>query len=41
MKNEYTAAIKKVDDWWVGWIEELPLCNKVVLSVDELLMALL
>ena len=27
MKNEYTAIIKKEDDWWVGWIEEVPGVN--------------
>jgi hypothetical protein len=20
---QYTAIIKQVDDWWIGWIEEL------------------
>jgi predicted RNase H-like HicB family nuclease len=24
MKNEYTAVMKQEDDWWVGWIEEIP-----------------
>lgn len=27
MKNEYTAIIKQEDDWWVGWIEEVPGVN--------------
>jgi len=27
MKNEYTAIIKKEDDWWVGWIMEVPGVN--------------
>ena len=27
MKNEYTAIIKKEEDWWVGWIEEVPGVN--------------
>jgi len=27
MKNEFTAIIKKEDDWWVGWIEEIPGIN--------------
>lgn len=27
MKNEYTAFIKQVDDWWVGWIAEIPGVN--------------
>jgi hypothetical protein len=21
---EYTAVIKHVDKWWIGWIEEFP-----------------
>ncbi len=24
MKNEYTAIIKKEEDSWLGWIEEVP-----------------
>lgn len=24
MKNEYTAVVKQENDWWVGWIEEVP-----------------
>ena len=24
MKNEYTAVIKQENDWWIGWIEEVP-----------------
>lgn len=27
MKNIYTAVVKKADDWWVGWIEEVPGVN--------------
>jgi len=27
MKSEYTAVIKKEDDWWIGWIEEVPGVN--------------
>jgi predicted RNase H-like HicB family nuclease len=27
MKNEYTAVVKQEDDWWVGWIEEIPGVN--------------
>jgi len=25
--NEYTAVIKQKNDWWVGWIEEVPGVN--------------
>ena len=24
---EYNAIIKNIDDWWVGWIEEVPGVN--------------
>ena len=27
MKNDYTAVVKQEDEWWVGWIEELPGVN--------------
>ena len=36
MKNEYTAIIKKEDDWWVGWIEEVPGVNCQEKSYEEL-----
>ena len=25
--QEYTAVIKQIDRWWVGWIEEIPGVN--------------
>jgi len=27
MRNTYTAVIKHVDKWWIGWIEEVPGVN--------------
>ena len=27
MKSEYTAVIKEVEGWWIGWIEEIPGVN--------------
>jgi hypothetical protein len=27
MKNEYTAVVKQEDDWWIGWIAEIPGVN--------------
>jgi len=27
MKNEYTAVVKKENDWWLGWIQEIPGVN--------------
>ena len=26
-QNKYTAIIKKIDNWWIGWIEEIPGVN--------------
>jgi predicted RNase H-like HicB family nuclease len=36
MKREYTAVVKKEDDWWVGWIEEVPGVNCQEKTYDEL-----
>ncbi len=36
MKTEYTAVVKKEDDWWIGWIEELPGVNCQEKTYDEL-----
>ncbi len=27
MNNEYTAVIKNEDNWWIGWVEEVPGMN--------------
>lgn len=27
MNPVYTVVVKQVDDWWVGWIEEVPGVN--------------
>ena len=35
-KNEYTAVLKQVDDFWVGWIEEVPGVNCQERTYDEL-----
>ncbi len=40
MNNEYTAVIKKEDDWWIGWIEEVPGINCQERSREELLKSL-
>ena len=37
MENKYTAVIKKEDDWWIGWIEEIPGVNCQEKTKDELL----
>ncbi len=36
MNKEYTAVIKQEDDWWVGWIEEVPGVNCQERTLDEL-----
>lgn len=27
MNNEYTAVVKNENNWWIGWIEEVPGAN--------------
>jgi predicted RNase H-like HicB family nuclease len=36
MKSEYTAIVKHEDDWWIGWIEEVPGVNCQEKTYDEL-----
>ena len=40
MKREFTAIIKKEDDWWVGWVEEVPGANAQEKTKDELIISL-
>jgi len=40
MNNEYTAIITKDDDWWLGWIEEVPGANAQERTKDELIISL-
>jgi predicted RNase H-like HicB family nuclease len=40
MNKEYTAAIKKENDWWIGWIEEVPGVNCQERTREELLETL-
>ena len=40
MNNIYTAVIKKDDDWWFGWIEEVPGVNGQERSRRELIESL-
>lgn len=37
---KYTAIIKKEDNWWYGWIEEVPGVNCQEQSYEELLETL-
>jgi predicted RNase H-like HicB family nuclease len=36
MQNEYTAVVKKEEDYWVGWIEEVPGVNCQERTYEEL-----
>ncbi|HJW85585.1 MAG TPA: hypothetical protein VJ440_03015 [Candidatus Brocadiaceae bacterium] len=27
MLTEYTAVVKQQEDWWIGWVEEIPGVN--------------
>lgn len=36
MQNEYTAVVKQEDDFWVGWIEEVPSVNCQEKTYEEL-----
>ena len=40
MKKFYTAVIKKTENWWIGWIEEIPGVNCQESSKEELLESL-
>ncbi len=40
MPNTYTAITKQDDDWWIGWIEEVPGVNCQERTKDELLESL-
>ena len=40
MPNTYTAAIKKQDGWWIGWIEEIPGVNCQERTREELIETL-
>jgi hypothetical protein len=37
---EYTAITKNVEDWWIGWIEEIPGVNCQEKIHNELLGSL-
>ena len=40
MNPVYTAVVKQDDDWWVGWIEEVPGVNCQERTHEELLNSL-
>jgi predicted RNase H-like HicB family nuclease len=40
MKETYTALIKQTDNWWIGWIEEIPGVNCQEATQEELIESL-
>ena len=40
MNANYTAVVKNQDDWWIGWIEEVPGVNCQEASKEALLESL-
>lgn len=40
MHNEFTAVVKKIDAWWIGWISEIPGINCQENSFEELMISL-
>lgn len=40
MKESYTAILKQVDSWWIGWVQEVPGVNCQEASRAELLDSL-
>jgi predicted RNase H-like HicB family nuclease len=40
MKMNYTAVIQHHDNWWIGWVEEIPGVNSQGRTKEELLQNL-
>ena len=40
LMNTYTAVVKQDDEWWIGWVQEVPGVNAQESSRDELLHSL-
>lgn len=38
--NIYTAVVKQVGDWWIGWVEEVPGVNAQESTREGLLASL-
>jgi predicted RNase H-like HicB family nuclease len=34
--SNFTAIIKQTEDWWIGWVEEIPGVNSQGKTRDEL-----
>jgi predicted RNase H-like HicB family nuclease len=37
MRPEYTSVVQQRDEWWIGWIEEVPGVNSQGATREELL----
>lgn len=37
MAESYTAVIQQSDDWWIGWVEEIPGVNSQGKTREELM----
>jgi len=37
MTTNYTAIIQRHDEWWIGWVEEVPGVNSQAATREELL----
>jgi predicted RNase H-like HicB family nuclease len=37
MGTNYTAIVQQQDDWWIGWVEEVPGVNSQGQTREELL----
>jgi len=35
MENQYMGVFEQVEDWWTGFVEELPGCNVQERTLDE------
>jgi len=40
MNTQYTAVVKNEDEWWIGWIEEVPGVNCQESSKEALMESL-
>jgi len=40
MHSEYTAVVKNLDGWWIGWVEEVPGVNCQERTRSELMETL-
>jgi predicted RNase H-like HicB family nuclease len=39
-ESRYTALMKRVDGWWIGWVQEIPGVNAQERTKQELLISL-